>query len=98
MGSIRTMTATYDDPSDIVAAVAEQLKIVVDYDECEANAVCVGIAPEVFEVDDEDNLWVHVEQPGPELIERVKEAVAACPKRALYLRPVEPDDSAASPA
>ncbi|HUD17974.1 MAG TPA: hypothetical protein VMQ59_11955, partial [Acidimicrobiales bacterium] len=26
------------------------VKIVVDYDECASNAVCMGIAPEVFEV------------------------------------------------
>src|SRR5579884_2491577 len=68
-------------------------KIIVDYDECEANAVCVGIDPEVFEVDDEDNLWVHQEYPGPDHIDRAKEAVASCPKRALALREV-PDSEA----
>lgn len=61
------------------------MRIKVDYDECEANAVCVGIAPEVFEVDDDDNLWVLQEQPPPELHDRVRNAVASCPKRALSL-------------
>lgn len=65
------------------------MKIVVDYDECEANAVCVGILPQVFEVDDEDNLWVHQEYPPPELLAKVREAVDSCPKRALALREVE---------
>jgi ferredoxin len=70
------------------------LKIVVDYDECEANAVCVGLAPEVFEVDDDDNLWVHVERPGPELIDRVRLAVDSCPKRALSLKDCASEDGA----
>jgi ferredoxin len=58
-------------------------KIVVDYDECEANAVCVGILPAVFDVDDDDNLWVHPENLTPQLHDKVREAVASCPKRAL---------------
>jgi ferredoxin len=70
-----------------------ELRIVVDHDECEANAVCVGIAPEVFEVDDDDNLQLHTERPGPELIDRVREAVDSCPKRALFLQPVDGADS-----
>jgi ferredoxin len=66
-----------------------RLKIVVDYDECEANAVCVGILPEVFEVDDEDNLWVHQEFPAADQLDRVREAVDSCPKRALSLKEVD---------
>ena len=71
---------------DSAAAASGQATVVVDYDECEANAVCMGIAPEVFEVDDEDNLWVRNEHPGPDLIDRVQEAVDSCPKRALFLK------------
>jgi len=66
--------------------VVSEYTVEVDYDECEANAVCMGIAPEVFEVDDEDNLWIRQEHPGPELIDRVREAVDSCPKRALFLK------------
>ena len=40
-----------------------RLKIVVDRGECEANAVCAGILPDVFEVDDDDNLQLHEEYP-----------------------------------
>jgi ferredoxin len=65
------------------------MKIVVDYDECEANAVCVGILPDVFEVDDEDNLHVHREYPGDDELDRVREAVDSCPKRALALKAVD---------
>jgi ferredoxin len=60
------------------------MRVEVDYDECEANAVCAGIAPEYFRVDDEDNL--HLLQTGEipkEDEERVRRAVNGCPKRAL---------------
>jgi ferredoxin len=42
-------------------------RIVVDYELCEANAVCMKVAPEVFRVDEEDKLHVLVEQPPAEL-------------------------------
>ena len=32
------------------------MKIVVDYELCEANAVCVGCCPEAFRVEDDDTL------------------------------------------
>ena len=35
------------------------MKIAVDYDLCEANAVCMRKAPEVFRVDDDDNLDIN---------------------------------------
>jgi ferredoxin len=65
------------------------LKIVVDRDECEANAVCAGILPEVFEVDDDDNLQIHEEHPTPEHLDKVRDAVDSCPKRALFLKEVD---------
>jgi len=66
-----------------------RLKIVVDYDECEANAVCVGILPEVFEVDDDDNLQLHQEYPNDDQLAKAREAVDSCPKRALALKEVD---------
>jgi len=65
------------------------MKIVVDHDECEANAVCVGIRPDVFEVDDEDNLTVHEEYPPADILDDVRKAVDSCPKRALALKEVD---------
>ncbi len=61
------------------------MKIKVDYDLCEANAMCEALAPEVFEVDDDDNLQVHEDEFTDENLEQVKQAVAACPKAALKL-------------
>jgi ferredoxin len=60
-------------------------KIVADYDACEANAVCMSIDPEIFHVDDEDNLWIHQEEVTPENEARMQEAVDRCPKAALSI-------------
>ena len=59
------------------------MEVGVDPLVCEANGVCVGIAPDVFELDEEDEL--HITQPSGDL-ERVTQAVASCPKMALTIR------------
>ncbi len=61
------------------------MKVVVDFDLCESNAVCMAIAPEVFEVRDDDFLYVLSENPDPELHEKVREAAERCPKQAITL-------------
>ncbi|MFV0524706.1 MAG: ferredoxin [Acidimicrobiales bacterium] len=61
------------------------MKVVVDYDLCESNAVCMGIAPEVFEVREDDFLYVLNENPPPEQWDKVREAVERCPKQAISL-------------
>lgn len=58
-------------------------KVVVDYDLCESNAVCMDIAPEVFEVRDDDFLYLLTEEPGDELREKVDSSVERCPKQAI---------------
>ena len=61
------------------------MRIVVDYAQCESNALCVGAAPEVVELDDDDDLHLLIERPGPELRAKVEEAVRLCPKQALSI-------------
>ncbi len=61
------------------------MKIVVDYDLCESNAICMNIAPEVFEVRDDDFLYVLNENPPEEMREKMLEAVQRCPKQAITL-------------
>ncbi|HLG67933.1 MAG TPA: ferredoxin [Acidimicrobiales bacterium] len=61
------------------------MKVVVDLNQCESNALCVGAAPEVFELGDDDQLRVLVEHPGPELHDRVRQAARLCPKQAISL-------------
>lgn len=72
--------------STAVVTDAQGAEIVVDWDECEANAVCEGILPEIFSVDDDDNLQVSNFHPPAELLDKVAEAVDMCPKRALMLK------------
>ncbi|MEV6064064.1 ferredoxin [Nocardia asteroides] len=61
------------------------MKIIVDFDRCEANGVCVGIAPDMFELDDDDNLHVLDGDVADDRVADVEEAVAQCPKAALRL-------------
>ena len=60
-------------------------KVVVDFDVCESNAICMGVAPEVFEVRDDNFLYVLQEEPGEELRGQVEEAVRTCPTGAISL-------------
>lgn len=62
------------------------MKIIVDRERCDGNGVCMGIAPEVFDVD--DNLYLHVAETipnDPELLARVRQSVTSCPVLALKL-------------
>ncbi|MDT7697914.1 MAG: ferredoxin, partial [Pseudonocardiales bacterium] len=62
------------------------MKVVVDFDLCESNAVCMGIAPEVFEVRDDDYLYILDETPPESLRPKIEEAVRSCPKAAISLQ------------
>ena len=61
------------------------MKVVVDYDLCEANAVCMGVAPEIFRVEEDDTLTVLMERPPERLRAKVQEAVRLCPKQAISI-------------
>ncbi|GGO64715.1 ferredoxin [Nonomuraea cavernae] len=61
------------------------MKVTVDEMVCEANAVCMGLAPEVFDVDDDDQLHILLPEPPPDMLDRVRHAVRSCPKAALSL-------------
>ena len=61
------------------------MKIVVDFDKCNSNAVCMGIAPEIFEVRDDNFLYVLDENPPEELRPKLEESVRMCPTGAISL-------------
>jgi ferredoxin len=61
------------------------MEIKVDRTLCEANGVCVGLAPDVFELDDDEQLVILQPDPPAERVERVSLAVARCPKNALQM-------------
>lgn len=61
------------------------MRIVVDYDLCEANARCMQAAPDVFQVGDDDRLRLLIVEPSADRLEAVNTAIRRCPKRALSL-------------
>ncbi|MUL83372.1 MULTISPECIES: ferredoxin [unclassified Mycolicibacterium] len=60
-------------------------KVHVDFDLCESNGVCMGIIPEVFELDDQDFLHILQEDVTPENEAQVREAVRQCPRQAISI-------------
>lgn len=61
------------------------MKISVDFDLCESNAMCEALAPDVFELDDDDYLVIKKEHVGPDELDDVRRAVASCPRTAISL-------------
>jgi ferredoxin len=61
------------------------MKITVDFDLCESNGLCEAVAPEVFELDDDDFLQLRTEETTPENLGDVERAVASCPRAAISL-------------
>jgi len=59
--------------------------VIVDYDLCESNALCMAAAPEVFEVRDDDYLYVLQEEPPEDLRAKVEAAARSCPKAAITI-------------
>jgi len=54
-------------------------RVVVDFDRCESNALCMAAAPEVFEV------YVLQEEPSDDLRAKCDEAARVCPKQAITI-------------
>ena len=62
------------------------MRVEVDRDLCESNGVCVGIAPDVFALDDEDLAVVTFDEIPGDREDDVRRAVELCPKIALTIR------------
>jgi ferredoxin len=61
------------------------MRVMVDRDLCEANGICAGLAPEVFDLDSEDYLHIVAPEVPAGRADAVRRAVASCPKQALRL-------------
>jgi ferredoxin len=61
------------------------MRVSVNFDLCESNALCMAAAPEVFEVRDDGYLYVLQEEPPEELRAKVEDAVRVCPTRAITI-------------
>jgi ferredoxin len=61
------------------------MRVRVDRDLCESNAVCAGLLPDVFELDDDENMVILQPEVPAGLEGQVRLAVRSCPKTALRL-------------
>lgn len=61
------------------------MKVLVDFDTCDGNGVCMSICREVFDVQ-EDGLHLLQEQPGEELRAKLVGAQVSCPTGAITLK------------
>ncbi len=59
------------------------MRVVVDRDRCEGNAVCVKIAPEVFQLDEDEYAMVTADPVPVEHETPAEQAIAECPRAAL---------------
>ena len=60
-------------------------KLVVNWPLCDGNGVCTIEAPELLEIDDNDNLVVLSEDIPAALLAKAEAAVRVCPKHALKI-------------
>jgi ferredoxin len=61
------------------------MRVVVDLKQCEANGICMGIAPDVFELTEDDELVILQERPDESRRAAVEQAVRQCPKQAISI-------------
>ncbi|CAJ1495752.1 ferredoxin [[Mycobacterium] burgundiense] len=59
------------------------MRVKVDRDRCEGNAICVGIAPQVFDLDDDEYAVTKVDVIPADQEDLAAQAVAECPRAAL---------------
>jgi ferredoxin len=61
------------------------MRVLINYDLCESNALCMAAAPEVFEVRDDTFLYLLDETPPEILRSKVELAKQRCPKQAITI-------------
>lgn len=62
------------------------MKVIRDADRCELHGECLIAAPDIFEIEDgEDVVTVINPEPGEDLRKAVEEAVLMCPTSALHV-------------
>jgi ferredoxin len=62
------------------------MRVIANYDLCEANAVCVRACPEVFRLEEDDTLTILLDEIPETLRSGVERAVGGCPRQALSLQ------------
>ena len=59
------------------------MQVSVDPDLCESNGICAGLLPVVFDLRDDDVLYVLQPEPPENLREQVELAAVRCPRQAI---------------
>lgn len=61
------------------------MKVVVDYGLCESNGVCAGIAADIFDLGEDDQLTVLQEHPPATKQALLEDAARQCPRQAIVI-------------
>ena len=61
------------------------MRVIVDLELCEGNAVCQRVNPEVFVVRDDDKAHLLTSEPPESLRSKVVLAVQRCPRQAIKI-------------
>lgn len=74
-------------PAPIAAEPAKSTayRVLIDHDLCQGHAVCIGEAPEVFQIGANGKVELKVQEPGPALRAKIEKAVTYCPNATLRI-------------
>jgi sterol 14-demethylase len=72
-------------PATTEAPAQRTFSIVLDRDLCQGHAVCVGEAPELFQIGDDGKVTLRIEHPGPEHHAKAAFAAKYCPTRTIKI-------------
>jgi ferredoxin len=61
------------------------MRVEIDRDVCQGNQLCIGIAADVFEIDEDGLAYVSTEEIPAALVGDVEQAALSCPTRAIRL-------------
>ncbi|MDT7572517.1 MAG: ferredoxin [Actinomycetota bacterium] len=59
------------------------MHVTVDYELCESNGICAGLVPSVFDLRDDDMLYLLDDSPSEDLRQQVERASRRCPRQAI---------------
>ncbi|MDD7812807.1 ferredoxin [Mycolicibacter sinensis] len=59
------------------------MRVEVDLDRCEGNAICVGIDPDLFDLNDDEQAVVKMAPVPADREAHAMQAIAECPRAAL---------------
>jgi len=61
------------------------MRVVVDHNLCEGNGRCAEVAPQMFELRDDDRSYVLMQTSPQDLRAKIQLAVTLCPRQAIRL-------------